>query len=167
MQGGIKDILNNFISNILDKENYYLKLGKVLIVNLIDFSFEFKPNDGSPTQTVSMAIIESTNNSFLVVPKINTLALVSYANKEEPYCIKVEEAQNIYIKATQTQFNEGVKGGLINIVDQTTKLNSLVTEMQAELVKIQTGIVGVGGAYVPGTLSQFNKNDFEDTKIKH
>jgi len=156
----IKDVLNNFISNILTKENFYLKIGKVLVVDLINYKFFFEPNDGSPKQFATMAVIDSISNSIIIVPEINSIVIVAYTNKEDAYCISVEKASEILI-------NSGLNGGLINIIPQTTKLNLLVSEMQAELVKIATGITGAGGAYTPGTLSQFNKNDYEDTNVKH
>lgn len=160
MSAGIKDILNNFIANILEKENFYMKLGKVLIPNELTYTFTFQPNDGSPVQVVNMAIVQSISNSVIIVPKINSIALVAYSNKENAYCVSVEKADKILM-------NSGLNGGLINIIPQTTKLNGLVSEVQAELVKIQVGLAGVGGAYTPGTLNQFNKNDYEDTDIKH
>lgn len=156
----IKDVLNNFISNVVDKENFYLKLGKVTIVDPINYEFFFQPNDGSPLQSAQMSVIDSISNAFIIVPELESIVVVAYTNKEDAYCIAVE-------KASEILFNSGLNGGLINIIPQTTKLNQLVSEIQAELIKIQAGLAGVGGVYTPGTLSQFDKNDYEDTNVKH
>lgn len=64
-------------------------------------------------------------------------------------------------------WNGGVFNGLVKIDAQTLKLNQLVAELQAQLVLISASISGLGGSYVPGTISPFNKTDYEDTKIKH
>ena len=120
MNKTIKDILNNFIANVISKENYYLKLGKVLAVNPLNFTFSFQPNDGSPIQTVNMAITES-QNSIVIVPDFDSLVMVAYTDKENPYCLFVETAADINITADETKFNLGLNRGLINIIEQTVQ----------------------------------------------
>jgi len=49
----------------------------------------------------------------------------------------------------------------------TAKNNNLVSQIQAELTKIATGIASAGGTYTPGILSTFNQSDYENTNVKH
>lgn len=65
------------------------------------------------------------------------------------------------------QMNDGSYGGLVEIIALTTKMNALVSALQAQLVLIAAGITAAGGTYTPGTLPSFLQSDYENTLIKH
>lgn len=84
---------------------------------------------------------------------------------------------SIKIEADLTQFNKG-ENGAVHIVGLTTKINELVTWCKTHkhggIIKSVSGgsgapAVGVTGASGGPTSNptNFNKNDYEDTKIKH
>ena len=75
--------------------------------------------------------------------------------------------QDYTTATTLIKLNDGSYGGLIRIADLTAKNNNLVSQVQAELTKIATGIASAGGTYTPGTLSTFNQSDYENTNVKH
>ncbi len=97
-----------------------------------------------------------------VKPKQGTDCLISI--------VEGDEASTILIYAHEAdliQYNDGGNGGLVTIGELTAKLNGLVGELNTQLDLIATGITGAGGAYTPGTISNFSKSDYENTKITH
>lgn len=117
------------------------------------------------------------NDGLILFPAVNSTVIVAMMPDGENYCIAFSDIDGVICYIDQNNsykfdangfvWNSGALGGLINIVQQTAKLNLLVTELQAQLTLIATGITGAGGSYAPGTLSNFNKSDYEDIKIKH
>lgn len=173
----MKDIINNYIENLIANEKFYSETGtvksvdkakKICSVELLegilieDIKLETDLSISSDNQ-----VVNSDVSGFVLIPRVNSKVICTFTNNTDAFISMFSEVSDIYLKSDLTTFNDGDNGGLINIVDQVTKLNGLVNELTQELVKIATGITGVGGAYTPGTLSQFNKSDFEDTKIKH
>lgn len=129
------------------------------------------------TKISSVKLNTEANDGFTIIPAIGSSVLVANSTRNGYYVfmysdidkvICVIDNNNSYTFSSQGfVWNDGTFGGLINIVAQTTKLNLLVSQLQAQLTLIATGITGAGGSYAPGTLSTFNKNDYEDTNIKH
>lgn len=74
-------------------------------------------------------------------------------------------------------FNQGKKGGLINILDLTNKLNNLVQEVNQlrSLFNIHThygvqpgsGSTGNPSSSMNKSITRFDSSDYEDTKVKH
>ncbi len=173
----IKDIINNYIENLISKEKVYSAVGSVVSVDAAKKICSIELLTGETIEEVRLQTDLKLNDSndivardpdgLVIVPKIKSNVIVTFLSNTDAYVSYFSEITTVYVIADSYQFNEGENGGLINVVDQVSKLNKLVSELSAELVKIQTGLAGVGGAYVPGSISQFNKNDFEDTKIIH
>ncbi len=106
------------------------------------------------------------SNVVILTLKNNQSFVISISDLDKYICI-IDANNQLHFDANGFVLNGGNNGGIINIVPQTAKLNQLVTELQAQLVLIASGIVAGGGTYTPGTLSTFNKTDFEDLKFKH
>lgn len=61
----------------------------------------------------------------------------------------------------------GNGGNAVKYAELNTGLQNLVTQMQAELVKIAAGIASAGGAYTPGTLSvDISASEAAEVKLK-
>lgn len=173
----IKDILNNFIDNRLTKEKYYSCVGQIQSVSLSLKTCSVKLLTDEVVQDVRLETDLSVNASgdvirkdpsgFVLVPAVNSYVIVTFINKSTAYVSMFSTISKVFVKSELTTFNDGSKGGLINIEDLTGKINSLVRGINTELTKIQTGIVGAGGAYAPVALGTFKKDDYEDTKIIH
>lgn len=128
------------------------------------------------TEIPSVSLSAEGNDGFNLIPEVGSTVLVTITDRGIAYVsmfsditkvIAIVNETKLVIEDGKITFNDGDFGGLIKIEDQTTKLNELVAELQTQLGLISTGITGAGGAYTPGTLSQFNKNDYENTKIEH
>lgn len=96
----------------------------------------------------------------LIVPKVGSTVIVEFLENGTGYV-------SMYGKVQLVKLNGDLFGGLIQIDAQTAKLNLLVSQLQAQLALIATGIAGAGGAYTPGLLSTFNKTDYENTTVSH
>ncbi len=162
----LKDALDTLINRFISKEKFYSKLGKATEINETELTFVFVPNDETAPITCNMAVVETATQAFVLVPKDGSTTVVTFTNKGDPYQVNTQEAEKVLINAEQTVFNAGSNGGLIVVGSQTAKLNQLVSEMQTELAAIAIGIAGAGGTYTPGTLTTFNKSDYENDKVK-
>lgn len=173
----IKDIINNYIENLINKEKMYSAVGVVASVDPSKKICSVELLTGETIEDVRLQTDLSLNansdivardaDGLVMVPKAGSNVIITFINKTDAFVSYFSDISDVFIVTDKYQFNDGENGGLINIVDQVSKLNGLVSELSAELLKIQASFVGVGGAYAPGTLSQFNKDDFEDTKIIH
>lgn len=173
----IKDAIQNFIDNRLIKEKYYSVVATVNSVDegaktcdvtlVTDEKVEGVRLETDLTVNASGDVVQKEPSGFVLVPAAGSQVIVTFFNRSDAFVSMFSDIENVYIKSKLTTFNTGDKGGLINISDLVDSLNGLVNELAAELTKIQTGITGAGGAYTPGILSQFNKDDFEDESVKH
>lgn len=173
----IKDIINNFIDNRIGKEKIYSEVGVVKSVNengkvcnvtlLDDTEVEDIRLETNLSINASGDVIHNGITGFVLVPAVGSQVIVTFLNSSDAFVSMLSSVDRVYIKSNICTFNTGDKGGLINIVDLVSKLNSLVNSLNTELTKIQVGITGAGGSYTPGTIDQFNKDDFEDGTIIH
>ena len=173
----IKDIFANFIDNRLLKEKYYSVVGVVDSVNesgkvcdvtlLTDEKVEGVRYETDLTVNASGDVIHKDPSGFVLVPAVGSQVIITFLNRSDAFVSMLSQVDKVFIKSNICTFNEGNNGGLINIEGLVSELNGLVNELSQELVKIQAGIAGAGGTYTPGTLSQFNKDDFEDETVKH
>lgn len=115
----------------------------------------------------AVQIMPDVSDGFILVPAVGSLVYIAYSIKNLPFIQMFSEIDRVILICDNVQVNDGSYGGLIKIIDQTSKLNNLVNQLTAELVKIEAGIVAAGGTYTPGTLDQFNKTDYENTMFKH
>lgn len=195
----IKDILIEFIE-IWNKQNeIYSKLCTVDSVDSGKRICTCSPTDGS-SQLLEVRLesditinsdsepISSTSKGFFVVPEVGSLVVVTFISKTEAFVSAWTEISDIVVKTTNYtteqdlfKFNDGAFGGLIKISDLETKLNNLVTEINAlkdlynNHIHITTATVGASptpGVISPTTstgsnMTNFNKNDFENTDIIH
>jgi hypothetical protein len=127
-------------------------------IDLDELTCYCEPINGD-ADIVGVRLMADIQNGFLLTPSINSIVVVSFLSDSSAYVSMVS-------KVSEVQLNGKNFNGLIKIDQQTAKLNQLVTELQAQLTLIAAGIVAGGGSYTPGTLSQFNKTDYENTTIK-
>lgn len=123
--------------------------------------------EDAPVQIININLESEVADGLLIVPVVGSTITVFYSTRNLPYILKYSDIDKIYYSGNLFQFGDGSAGGMVKIADLTLSLNQLVTELQAQLALIATGITGVGGAYVPGTLSTFSKSDYEDTNVTH
>ena len=111
-------------------------------------------------QFIDVLLCVNKKNGFVLIPKDGSFVSITQLNESDAYVSMVSEVDEILL-------NGDTNGGIVKVIDLTAKLNQLVTQLQAQLVLISTGITGVGGVYTPGTLSTFNKSDYENLNVKN
>lgn len=102
----------------------------------------------------------TTSAGLILVPKIDSIVLVSFLGDSEAYLSMVSEIDYMYL-------NGNTYGGLIEIVAFTAKQNEMITALNTQLASISTAIAGLSGVYTPIPLNTFNKSDYENTKVNH
>jgi hypothetical protein len=129
------------------------------------------------------------SNGVIPIPAVNSQITILVTVRLQSYVLQCSDLQGwvIYVDngaggythiilgvnapgqgaGVSIQLNDGSYGGLVEIVNLTTKLNSLVSALQGQLPLIAAGIATGGGTYTPGTLPTFTQSDYENTKIKH
>lgn len=147
------------IRSVIPDMNNYSVICTVSDVDLVKCVCNCTPKDGGAV-LVNVRINASNKDGFKLIPKDNTDVVVTLINNTTGYVSMVSEVDEIHLNGVSF-------GGIIKIVEQTAKLNQLVTELQAQLVLIAAGIAAGGGSYTPATLSTFNKTDYENTTIKN
>lgn len=163
----------------------------VCTVNSVNgFTCDCTPISGEATTTIEKVKLNAENNDgFLIVPKVDSTVIVANSNRNDYYvwmysdidkvvCV-IDNNNSFEFSKDGFVWNGGQKGGLVNIEQQTTKINSRFTTIKNALASVFAGIdssiASLGGTstasatWTAQTVSDqdLNKNDFEDTKIKH
>ena len=112
------------------------------------------------TNIPGVQLCAENNNGLVVFPKVGSTVIVAQSVRNNTFVLMFSDVESI-------QFMDGTYGGIVKIIDLTSKLNNLKTEVQAELTKIQVAITALGGAYTPGSLSAFSKSDYENPLVTH
>ncbi len=129
------------------------------------------------------AVINNNEDKVLLTPKTGSYVLVydmSGGKMRDLVVMSCSEIEKIEIKTENTtvnidkngvMINGGNLGGLVKIEELTNKLNALVNAFNTH-THIVSGTAGempvTGTAFiVESKASVFNKNDYEDTKVKH
>lgn len=128
-------------------------LATVKSVDEPNFTCEVDPIDGSAELTDVRLKPEGVDPAFFPVPEIGSVVLVGLINESDGLVIMFSAVSNIMVKASGSVELQGNGNSAVAYAPLNTQMQDLVSQIQAELVKIQTGIVGAGGSYTPGTLS--------------
>lgn len=133
---------------------------EVISIDLPNRTCSVQIVSGKVSNTVTAKLMSSVDDGILIVPTIGSTVTIITSDFNLPFVVQYSGIDQIILLG-------GDFGGLIQIVNLTLKLNSLVNQLQAELTKITVGITGAGGSYTPGSLTQFNKSDYENVNINH
>ncbi|MEG1998452.1 MAG: hypothetical protein RRY55_01310 [Bacteroidales bacterium] len=138
--------------------------------------------DGCTLTDVRMrAVINGNSSKILITPSTDSYVLVADLsdNLSQLAVVSYSEVQKIEIDSSDgIIINGGDLGGMIKIQELTKKLNDLVDWCKRHVHSgVITAVSGGSGAPAVGTLgssaaptpapSSFNKEDYEDTKLKH
>lgn len=115
---------------------------------------------GKRSNVLPVRLMAAKADGLLLIPVLKSTVGIMFSDTVAPIIYQYSDIEKII-------FRGGDLGGLIKIEDITAKLNKFVTETQAELTKIATGIATAGGTYTPGTIEHFTKTDYENTEITH
>ena len=159
MEASAARSIGDSIKELAGFENTFGVICTVKSVNETDRLCDCTPVDGG-ADILEVKLMANIDKGFYVIPKVDSFVIVSLTSPSAGYVTMFSQVDNVELNGKNFD-------GLVKISDQTTKLNLLVTQLQAELVKIATGLAGVGGVYTPGTITSFSKSDYENTTVKH
>lgn len=152
----------------------------------------------------SVQLMASVDDGFLLVPAIDSTVIVTYTTFNKPFislfsaidkAVLIVGENNVSLEMDNlgilleiantklsfkdglTQFNDGALGGLVKIIDLTTKLNNLENKVNTLLSAFNshthlltltsgTGTAAPTVAPVVGTLTPTVRGDIENEKIK-
>lgn len=178
----VQDIINEFIDQRLTKEKIYSLIGTAKNVNETTRLCDVTPvGDEAERLDVRLQAIESGILGIVLVPKENSKVVITFINRTLAFVSLTSELEKILIDTSLVQFNGGLNGGLINITDLVSNMNTIEAKLETLITKfnahthITTATVSAGspGVLAPTTsaetaLSQTSvPGDFEDTAVKH
>lgn len=157
----------------LDETSSVLDVRMKTIADSASESFVNVPKDGSQvvvgfhSNEVAQCLVVQESSEILINTENRT------DNISEIYKLICDDVQ---VTSESFVFNGGSNAGIIKIIDLTNKLNLLVNQVNAFRTVFNTHVhsgVTVGGGssgVTPSTAleaSDFDKSDYENTKIKH
>lgn len=145
-------------TNLSDK--VYAVDATVISVDEVKRTAKVQVVSGKANNTITARLMSAVDDGLLIIPAISSTVGILMSDFTRPSIIQYSEVDRIILRG-------GDLGGLVKIVEITQKLNNLVSELRAELIKIQTGIIAGGGTYAPGTITRFSKADYENQNITH
>lgn len=157
--GANEDIRKAIRSLADENDEVYSIVCNVSDVNIVTKLCNCTPIDGGAV-IINVRLMADNKTGILITPKNNSVVIVTMINKYTGYVSMFSEVDEI-------QLNGNVNGGIVKVTELTTKLNLLVSELQAQLTLIALGISTAGGSYTPETLSTFNKTIYENLTVKH
>lgn len=112
------------------------------------------------TEVRLRATLSNNNSELLIRPKVGSAVILASLSGDMTHLvvIAVDEAESITI-------NGGKLGGLVNIGALTDKLNELVQAFNSHTHNMPTPTGLTSPPSAPA--NTLNKEDYEDTKIKH
>lgn len=166
----IKDILYNFFDARMRKEELYLVRGTATNIDTDTYTCDVTPIDGGADIKSIQFTPTGTNKGIVLIPKDGTKVLVGFENKTKAYLVQCDEVDEIIMRG-------GLNGGLINISDLVSRVNSIENKVN-DLVAFtathtHTGVTTGGGSSgttatpVTGSLTLTQESDIEDDKITH
>jgi hypothetical protein len=155
------------------------------------------------TTIENVQLMASIDDGILLVPAIDSTIIVSYSSYNQPFVSLFSELSKILLVAGEnnasiqmdtdgllleiantklfisdglTKFNEGNLGGLVKVIELTTKLNNLENKVNQLLTAFNshthiltlstgTGTAAPTSSQVSGTLTPTQRADIENTEI--
>lgn len=111
----------------------------------------------------------STKDSGIVVtPKVDSFVLVTSIDGHSHFVSQCSEVEKITIDCNgDIIINGGNNDGIIKIKELTNKLNALVQKFNTHTHPATLGETPVTVSPTTSQASNFNKSDYEDTKVTH
>ena len=141
----IKEIFEEFISNQIDRENFYSIIGKAVNVDADARTCDLEPiEDEAPREGIRLQSVIDETKGFVLIPKEDSFIVVSFFDRTTGFVSLTSEIEKIHFEA----------GG----EDLKAILNDLIKEIKAAIINTPSG---------PGTVAEPTKVllDAIDTRI--
>jgi hypothetical protein len=171
----IKEAIQNIVKN---EEEIYSLIGVVAEVDESKRTTTVFPIDGSAQiYDVKLQANESGTTGLVQIPTEGSEVVVKFLSKETAFVSLCTEVDKVLIDTEEITINGGSNGGLININDLITKINTVENDLNSLKLALTSWVPvpNDGGAalkaatatYSGQTLTPTVVTDLEDTKITH
>jgi len=163
----LDQLLTKFVNDEVNKYKIYTQIAQVISVDEDNMSAQvsFVNQDADKTVRLGATVSEDDTalglNSLILLPVVDSFVLVTFINNITGFISAHTDVSKILLKVGDKfiQLDEdflqllGDADNAVRFAPLDSNLQSLVSSIQCELVKIATGIAAAGGSYTPGTLS--------------
>lgn len=154
-------------------------------VDIVKCTCTCTPISGKAVTGLENVLLKAeANDGFMLVPSVGSTVVVGLSSITKiPFVMMFEDIDQVLVKINDTtfsisdgitEFNGGVKGGIPNVIDLTTKLNNLENKVNAIISAYNThihptpsGASSQTVSTISGTLTPTNRGDIEDTTVTH
>lgn len=138
------------------------------------------------TEIPNVLLMAEVDDGFLMVPAVDSTVIVCYSKRNVPFVCLFSQIDQVLIivgssvlsmKDGAIVFNDGKLGGLINIKDLVSKMNTIEEDLNTikQAFTSWTPVPEDGGAALKAATASWSAqeitdtqvSDIEDTKIKH
>lgn len=163
---------------VKDSEEMYSVVATITSVDEAARTVDIQPIDGSAElfDVKLQANIDGTTG-LVQIPTVDSYVVATFLSKDTAFISLCTDVDKILIDTEEITINGGSNGGLININDLITKLNTIENDLNSLKLALSTWIPipNDGGAalkavissYAAQTLTPTIVTDLEDDKIKH
>jgi hypothetical protein len=138
-------------------------------VNMTDLTVRCTPIDGT-ADILNVELIAEVTPGILVIPTVGSIVTVTFINESTAYVSQFGGIDSM-------ELNGDSFGGLVKVVQLTTKLNNLENKVNTLITTFNAHVHGgvtagaavtlVPGALVVGTLTPTVRTDIENILVEH
>ena len=132
-------------------------------------------NDTSVADIQGVRFQSTVDDGVILQPAVGSRVTVLLSIRVDPLIVSYSQLDEVFIVAPQVQFNKGQLGGMVKVIDLTTKLNNLENLVNDLIIKFNTHLhsgvtTGPGTSAITtiletGTLTRTLRMDIENTAI--
>lgn len=157
------------LANVDELSIYESTICTVSNINTTTMTCDCSPIDGS-ADFLDVLLCVNKKNGFVLVPKDGTLVTITQLTESDAFLSMVSEVDSILL-------NGDTNGGIVKVIDLTTKLNNLENKVNQLIAAIVawTPVPNDGGAALKALLATWSsttltltvRGDIENTKVKN
>lgn len=100
MPDSIREILEEFVTNQIDRENFYSVLGKAINVDSDKRICDLESIEGdAPRAGINLQAVESETRGFVLIPKEGSFIAVTFTDKRTGFVSLTSEIEKIHFEA--------------------------------------------------------------------
>lgn len=158
-------------------DQIYLVTGTCSNINEAAGTCDVEAISGNAATTVSAVKFQAAiGDGIDFIPIDGSIVKVLFSKYTTPFIVQFSDIEKMFFAATTIQFNDGALGGLVNVIDLTTKLNNLENAVNSIISNFNSHthvVASVGAPTAPpaapifNTLQTTSRGDIEDKNITH
>lgn len=163
------------IAGTFNLDMVYLVTCKILSVNENDGTCNVEAISGNSTTNIGNVELQTAvADGVLLIPKVDSEVKVLFSKYTTPFIVQYSEIEKMFLSSDLVQFNDGNLGGLVKVIDLTTKLNNLENKVNSIISTFNSHTHSNGNMGAPtgsplspisGTLTPTQRADIENDII--